>query len=44
MVKIIYIIIIIQLCGCGKEGEIPWPNTLINKEPAKIDEERIYKF
>ena len=45
MVKIIFsIIFLFMLFGCGKKGDIPTKNSDSNVEPAKIDNERIYKF
>ena len=45
MVKIIFsVIILLMLFACGKKGDIPTLNSDSNVEPAKIDNERIYKF
>ena len=45
MVKIIFsFIFFINAFCCGKKGDIPIKNSGSNVEPAKIDNERIYKF
>ena len=45
MVKIIFSIIVLSmLFGCGKKGDIPNLKSDSHIEPAKIDNERIYKF
>lgn len=42
MVKVINLIFIFAfLAGCGKKGEIIIKNT---NNPARIDQERVYKF
>ena len=45
MVKIILTILLLMIfCGCGKRGDIPKNKSDLGLEPAKIDNERIYKF
>ena len=45
MVKIIFsVTIFLMFFACGKKGDIPTLNSDSHVEPAKIDNERIYKF
>ena len=41
----IILITVILLTGCGKKGDLPtYEKETREKKPAKIEEDRIYKF
>tara|TARA_E500000331_G_C17183476_1_gene681587 strand:+ start:839 stop:976 length:138 start_codon:yes stop_codon:yes gene_type:complete len=45
MVRLVLIIILfLFFASCGKKGDIPLKETEKKINPAKIDNERIYKF
>tara|TARA_X000000950_G_scaffold238889_1_gene291153 strand:+ start:1554 stop:1700 length:147 start_codon:yes stop_codon:yes gene_type:complete len=44
VIRIIFITVIL-LTGCGKKGDLQtYDNETREKKPAKIEEDRIYKF